>query len=62
MRDLADRQRQSQGIDTARDNVYTEWDEVNQFAGGLVRDWFPETWKDRERERVPKVGGWFSRR
>jgi hypothetical protein len=49
-------------MDTARDNVYTEWDEVNQFAGGLVRDWFPETWKDRERERVPKVGGWFSRR
>jgi hypothetical protein len=50
-------------MDTACDNVYTEWDEVKQFAEDFVgRLVFPRRGKDDELERVRKVGGWFGRR
>jgi hypothetical protein len=32
-------------MDTAGDNVYTEWDGVKQLAEDIVGDWFPETWE-----------------
>jgi hypothetical protein len=48
-----DRHDKGLGMDTARDNVYTEWDEVSQFAEDFVWDWFPVTWEGRRARTCP---------
>ena len=40
-------------MDTTRDNVYTEGDEVKQFAEDFVGDWFPEAWEGRRARTCP---------
>ena len=39
-------------MDTARDNVYTEWDEVKQFDEDFV-GLVPETWEGRRARTCP---------